>query len=112
MRNSTPTQAKRRRLLAVVAVLLTASGADVAAARASGAAPRIAASPVTWDGPAPDGGYACLRDTGGASGQCNEAMGIGEVPAVALAATDGGYACLRDTGGASGQCKEAMGAGS
>jgi hypothetical protein len=27
-------------------------------------------------GPAADGGYQCLRDTGGASGQCNVAMGI------------------------------------
>jgi hypothetical protein len=60
---------------------------------------------VFWSGPAADGGFSCLRDTGGASGQCDAEMGIGpwDIPA-----TDGGYRCLRDTGGASGQCNAAM----
>ena len=30
-----------------------------------------------WHIPATDGGYLCLRETGGASGQCDEAMGLG-----------------------------------
>ena len=61
---------------------------------------------VLWSGPAADGGYRCLRDTGGASGQCDAEMGIGpwNIPA-----SDGGYRCLRDTGGASGQCNAALG---
>lgn len=64
------------------------------------------ATTVLWGGPATDGGYRCLRDTGGASGQCNAEMGIGpwQIPA-----SDGGYQCLRDTGGASGQCTAAEG---
>jgi hypothetical protein len=54
----------------------------------------------------PDGGYSCLRDTGGGNGQCNEAMGL---PPYQSADPDGGYSCLRDTGGGNGQCNEAMG---
>lgn len=63
---------------------------------------------VWWSGPDPDGGYRCLQQTGGASGQCDAAMGLGPW---AIPATDGGYRCLRDTLGASGQCNEAMGLG-
>jgi hypothetical protein len=66
------------------------------------------AASVAWDRPAADGGYACLRDTGGAGGQCDGAMGVGD-RRPPRAAADGGYACLRDTGGAGGQCNAAMG---
>ena len=86
-------------LIVISAAGLTACDSRAAADEA-GVSPSIVTHDV-WSGPAPDGGYRCLRDTGGASGQCNAAMGIRE--------RDSGYACLRDTGGASGQCKPATG---
>src|SRR4051794_12363376 len=75
MRNPTITRPNHRSLHTVVALLVLTGGAGVAASPSATASSRIAAAPVVWDGPAPDGGYACLRDTGGASGQCNAAMG-------------------------------------
>jgi hypothetical protein len=83
MRNPTSTRPTHRRnswrtaltaaLLIGIAPTLGACGKQAAA---GGAGPALSSPPpVVW-GPAPDGGYACLRDTGGASGQCNAAMGL------------------------------------
>ena len=60
---------------------------------------------------AADGGYGCLRETGGGDGQCAIAEG-GVVPldfSRWTVAADGGYGCLRDTGGGDGQCAIAEG---
>jgi hypothetical protein len=83
MRNSTSTRPAHRRMswrTALTAALLIgiapALGACGKQAAAGGAGPATSSpAPFVW-GPASDGGYACLRDTGGASGQCNAAMGL------------------------------------
>ena len=83
MRNSRSTAPTHRRLpwrpvltAALVISVAPAMGACGKQPAAGGAGPAISSPPpVVW-GPASDGGYACLRDTGGASGQCNAAMGL------------------------------------
>jgi hypothetical protein len=113
---SSPMHPRRRTSAALVAALLVVNATGIAACSsqvgAAGdggrqASPRTATT-IDWGANAADGGYRCLRDTGGASGQCDRAMGLGELPRLTPAA-DGGYRCLRDTGGASGQCNESMG---
>jgi hypothetical protein len=109
MYSSTRTNPDRSRLwqrcaLPAALIVVSAAGLTACGSRVGVGEARVSPSIVThqvWSGPAADGGYRCLRDTGGASGQCNAAMGIRE--------RDSGYACLRDTGGASGQCNAAIG---
>jgi hypothetical protein len=113
MRNQTLNPAQpsswRRGLIAVV-IVATAAGLSACGSRAdAGGGVSAAGVPyAAWSAPAADGGYTCLRDTGGAGGQCNIAMGLGWGQPFGAAA-DGGYACLRDTGGAGGQCNALMG---
>jgi hypothetical protein len=117
MSTSTPTHRPDGRCLwvrrALPAVLILGNAAGLAACRSAADAvqakpPSSSVAPVDWDSPATDSGYRCLLETGGASGQCNTAEGIGR-HWTSTPARDGGYACLRDNGNAGGQCNSAMG---